>query len=345
MTIEFHCPHCSKLLKTPDDKAGVRANCPGCGELVTVPSLADEVAQADPTLAQAAPRDGVGQEIHASESPAESESEFAGETKACPMCGKEIKRAALRCRFCGEGLDSQPTADGTPTKIEAGDVLSRAWQVYQTHLGILIGAFLISFGIKAAVYMASQAIQFGIQLAVFGALRGGNPIPALIAIYGISFVLMIVQFAIASFVDAGYCLLLLRVVRGENFELADMFSGGRFFWRFFWGNILFALMYGLGLILLIVPGILVLLAFWPFLYVIVDRNVGVMESFKRSVELTSGNYGACFIIALATLGINLLGLLAICFGLIFSIPLTVLMFTVAYCLMSGQHVAIRQGPS
>jgi hypothetical protein len=254
------------------------------------------------------------------------------------MCGKEIKKAATRCRFCGEALDSQPTAD-------AGEVLSRAWVIYQTHLGTLIGAFLISVGIKGAVWLASQAVQFGVQLAVFGGLRGANPIPALIAIYGISFVLMIVQFAVASFIDAGYCLLLLRVVRGENFELADMFSGGRFFWRFFWGNLLFALMYGLGLILLIIPGILVLLAFWPFLYVIVDHNVGVIESFKRSAELTSGNYGACFIIALATLGINLLGLLAICVGLLFSIPLTVLMFTVAYCLMSGQHVAIRQSPS
>jgi uncharacterized membrane protein len=223
--------------------------------------------------------------------------------------------------------------------------LSRAWLLYQTHFGILIGAFLISAGIKFALYMASQAIQFGIQFAVVGAGRGANPGPALAAIYGVALVLMLVQYAVTSFIDAGYCLLLLRVVRGENFELADIFSGGRFFWRFFWGSILFGLMYSIGLVLLIVPGIIVALAFWPFQYVIVDRNVRVIESLHRSAELTSGNYGACFILALATLGINLLGLLAICLGWIFSVPLTLLMFAVAYCMMSGQHVAIRQRPS
>src|SRR5262245_18905017 len=118
MTIEFHCPHCQKLLKTADDKAGVRANCPGCGESVTVPELAMESAHADPTLVvgdvepetarrPAAPADIAG---------------AAGETKACPMCGAQIKVAATRCRFCGEHLTDRPT--GQRTQIEAGDILN-----------------------------------------------------------------------------------------------------------------------------------------------------------------------------------------------------------------------------
>ncbi|MAG94651.1 MAG: hypothetical protein CMJ48_13030 [Planctomycetaceae bacterium] len=38
MAIEFNCSHCDKLLKTPDDKAGRGAKCPGCGEMITVPA-------------------------------------------------------------------------------------------------------------------------------------------------------------------------------------------------------------------------------------------------------------------------------------------------------------------
>lgn len=38
MPIEFHCPHCDKLLKTQDDKAGWQVNCPGCGGPLTVPN-------------------------------------------------------------------------------------------------------------------------------------------------------------------------------------------------------------------------------------------------------------------------------------------------------------------
>ena len=38
-------------------------------------------------------------------------------------------------------------------------------------------------------------------------------------------------------------------------------------------------------------------------------------------------------------GVNLLGLLAVCVGLIFTIPLTMLFFPVAYCHMTGQQTA------
>lgn len=51
MPIEFHCPHCDKLLKTQDDKAGWQVNCPGCGGPLTVPNpggVAVEAAAVDP---------------------------------------------------------------------------------------------------------------------------------------------------------------------------------------------------------------------------------------------------------------------------------------------------------
>ena len=44
MAIEFRCPACDKLLKTPDDSAGRQAKCPNCGGVATVPTAkSDEV--------------------------------------------------------------------------------------------------------------------------------------------------------------------------------------------------------------------------------------------------------------------------------------------------------------
>jgi hypothetical protein len=37
MPIEFRCPACSKLLRTPDESAGKKAKCPDCGEICDVP--------------------------------------------------------------------------------------------------------------------------------------------------------------------------------------------------------------------------------------------------------------------------------------------------------------------
>jgi hypothetical protein len=39
------------------------------------------------------------------------------------------------------------------------------------------------------------------------------------------------------------------------------------------------------------------------------------------------------------MGINILGFLALCVGLLFTIPLTTLMLAVAYCQMTGQRTA------
>src|SRR5262249_18607775 len=119
MTIEFQCPVCHKSLKTADERAGARANCPGCGAALTVPMPGHAAGEADPALTnvQAAKPDDSG----AAPIPV-----APGDTRPCPMCGKEIKRAATRCRFCGENLVDRG-AEGGPRPLEAGDVLTQSW--------------------------------------------------------------------------------------------------------------------------------------------------------------------------------------------------------------------------
>jgi DNA-directed RNA polymerase subunit RPC12/RpoP len=143
MTIEFHCPHCDKLLKTADDKAGVQANCPGCGEAVLVPAASEVNALYDESFAP-----GSGRRSDAGPPPvpaagrAVADSTGGAPTKACPMCGERIMAGASRCRFCGEEL--------------SGDVSRRS--LLAAHRGGMILAFGIigflvcfPFGIAAWV--------------------------------------------------------------------------------------------------------------------------------------------------------------------------------------------------
>jgi hypothetical protein len=346
VTIEFHCPFCQKLLKTPDDKAGVRANCPGCGEMVTVPSPEHEAAHADPSLEEfeAAPGARPGEvESDSAEGRATADDDrLAGATKKCPMCGAEIKLAANRCRFCGETFSPQ-RREGSPRKIDAGDSLSVAWEIYKNNLGILLVATLIMGGISLVLQIAAQFAQQIIARSVMGpggAPPGGNPGPAVFAVLGVSLFFGILVFAIVScYLQAGYHRLLLRVARGENVEISELFSGGRFFWRVFCANFLFTLMYTVGFALCLVPGVFVMLAFWPFLFLIVDREVGIIESFQISLELMTGNYLAAFLLGLVWFGLWVGGFIACGIGLLFTYPLAMLALAVAYCTMSGQAVA------
>lgn len=135
MTIEFHCPHCDKVLKTADDKAGVEANCPGCGERVLVPAAAEGGARYDQSFAADSPSRSSG-----GSAPPTSSAGTA--TKACPMCGEQIMAAATRCRYCGEDLSSGVSRRGRLAAHRGGMILA---------FGIIGFVICFPFGIAAWV--------------------------------------------------------------------------------------------------------------------------------------------------------------------------------------------------
>src|SRR5262245_53414584 len=45
MPVEFHCEHCSKLVKAPSEAAGRKGKCPHCGGVCYIPMPADEIEE------------------------------------------------------------------------------------------------------------------------------------------------------------------------------------------------------------------------------------------------------------------------------------------------------------
>jgi predicted RNA-binding Zn-ribbon protein involved in translation (DUF1610 family) len=140
MTIEFHCPHCDKLLKTADDKAGVGASCPGCGEPVVVPSAAESSAPDQSFSSQSSRPAEAGAALASSDSASEAADGEA--TRDCPMCGERIKAAATRCRYCGEDLKNKGAYRGALAAHRGGMILA---------FGIIGLVICVPFGIAAWV--------------------------------------------------------------------------------------------------------------------------------------------------------------------------------------------------
>jgi uncharacterized RDD family membrane protein YckC len=112
LPIEFHCPFCDQMLRTPDAKAGLQAACPGCGEKVFVPSESELIVDENDSAESGGGDwfDQLGQmeakprEKRSSASRRESTGASAGEAADCPMCGEEIDVRDKDCPACGEPI-------------------------------------------------------------------------------------------------------------------------------------------------------------------------------------------------------------------------------------------------
>lgn len=319
MAITFSCAHCGKSLTTSDDKAGRKAKCPGCGEVLTVPEA--ESALGD----DGSPEDAL--------SPAGSD-EAAEGLKTCPMCGERNERSAAACAFCGEALgeggDEVPRG---PRVFDAGDVINKSWTIYKRELATVLGAVFVSGIITAMAQVPNQVISFLSQMQI---QQGQQPEPALIMI---SYLLLIPQNLLTWFLNIGVSKVLFKVARGKDASIGEIFSGGPYFLRMVLASIVFSLMLAGGLLAFCIGFFIVLLMFWPYVYVLIDEDPNGIDCLWRSKEITKGNWGSGLVLALAAVGINMLGALACCVGLIFTAPLTTLFFAVAYCQMTGRRVA------
>lgn len=118
----------------------------------------------------------------------------------------------------------------------------------------------------------------------------------------------------------------LSLVDGKTPKFSELFSlfNTRMMWRFFIGWLLYGLIVIFGLILFIIPGIYFATKYVFMANVLVDKNLGVFESFSKSGEITKGIIWKVFVFQLLLTIIALAGLLAFGVGLFVAIPVILL---------------------
>ena len=235
-------------------------------------------------------------------------------------------------------------------QFSVGNVLSRAWEVYQERMGFCIGVMLLGFAITFAAFMF-----ISVGPALVGAI-----IPEPMVVGAVSFFFFAAYMLFALWVGIGQSFAYLKVAQGRPATIADLFAGARFLPKVMFAVIVLGFLAG-GILLLgafpgtiasaalgrdstaaivvLMLGILIaylfLLVYWiavsQFMNVLLDQpSIGTIESIKQSISITKGRrVGIAALFLIAGL-VNLAGAMLLGIGLIFSTPLSFLILAVTY---------------
>lgn len=278
-----------------------------------------------------------------------------GDNYACMNCG-QIQRIAEPPEVLASPTPPAPVPladsdddDDDPVRPQLlpplDQLLTEGWQLFRGRMGLCIAAFVVSFVLNLAsqypAWYADQQIKTQ-QLAT---------LPLVLWSLGLALA-TIGQLAFATWLNIGYTLILLKVVRRQTAELGDLFRGGAFFWRALSCLLMLSLLVGAALVLglipfevfkaafgwialaalpsCLVPAVVVLLVFWPYLLVLVDRDSPDLQALRQAAQITFGNKRGLFGLFCLCGLLWVFGLLAAGVGIFVAVPYTGVVTTLAY---------------
>lgn len=177
-----------------------------------------------------------------------------------------------------------------------GRTLSRAWQLV---IGTLpsVGLFLLVVTIvsKGLSFGAMSALKVSLEQPSAGGLRAN-----LTALGSGSYIaITLLSVVVVAFIYAGTLRGLLQAGQGRPASLADCVRFGLAKLLPVLGLvILWYLAIIVGMILLVIPAIILTVMWSASLPALISENLGVLQSFGRSRELTKGSRGKIFLMLL-----------------------------------------------
>lgn len=234
---------------------------------------------------------------------------------------------------------SQLLCEITPSRLDLGEVFSRSWTIFkQNWVNCLISLIIV------------YAIGFGVNM-VCGFLPVIGPV---------------ISTVIQIWIGIGMALFFLKTARGQQVEFDELFKGWPYFWKIFLGSIMLGLisfgavaacalpLFLIGLVIShevsivlgyaggavgIAVAVYFGLVFSQFYYLLLDRDIGVIDSFKLSMELMEGNKLTLFGISILSGLIAIVAIIPCFMGLLVAIPYFTLMRAAIYLIVTGQPMA------
>ncbi|RRQ28849.1 hypothetical protein DK926_06040 [Rhodococcus sp. Eu-32] len=208
---------------------------------------------------------------------------------------------------------------GVPTTLSVGDAVSFGWNRFKDNAGVWIGIAVIAAVIQIVINLIFGGTDTSGDLSAgFGAL----------AIIG-----TVISTVVGYLIQASLIRGALHEVDGNKPAIGSFFQFGNVA-AIILASFLVGILVLVGFVLLIIPGIILTFLTWWTLQFVIDRNQDAITAIKSSVKAISSNAGQLILLALALVGINILGVIPCGLGLLVTIPITMIASTYAYRVVS-----------
>jgi len=206
------------------------------------------------------------------------------------------------------------------------EAIKYGWKATKEHLvflvSLIVGIFILNVGLGYAEKLFEPA---------------GNNL--------MGFVFSVVSLLVGFLISIGLIYITLKIYDENKATYKDLLEPAPLLWRFIGASVVYLLIVIAGFILLIVPGIIWAIKYKFYKYALIDEKLGIMDSIRKSGDITKGEKWHIFLFGLVLGLLNLLGALVLLVGLFVTIPITIMATVYVYRkLLHRELVSVPEKP-
>ena len=241
-------------------------------------------------------------------------------------------------------------------RFSASEVLGETWELYKARMGLVVGVVLAGLVINVVYQLAGDAMASTVDQA--------SPMAAVAKL-----VFSLAGMVLQIWISGGQALALLRIARGEDARVTDIFQGGPYVLRIIGASLLLGLgflgialaclapaglvavvagqtgslpaiiLLILGTVVAVVISFMISVRFYQYTLLIIDRDAGAIESLRLSYQITRGHSLELIGLTLMAAVISISGVLLFCVGFFLTVAFSSLLFACIYVALVGEPIS------
>lgn len=216
-------------------------------------------------------------------------------------------------------------------KIDIPSALTLGWEIFQKNTRLLLIATFIVFSLSAISMLISMFLKSSIAD------------PAQRDIVRLLFNIFL-QYPASFVVALGIMNISLRLVKNEEVGVNHIIVSAPQLITYFISSFILGFMIFGGLLLLVIPGIIIAIAFSFVGYIILEEGLAPIEALRKSYHLTLGAKFQIFLFNLVSASLIIAGYLACGIGFFVAFPVVSIAGAVIYLQLKSQLEDVNKPP-